>query len=235
MFEYAQYPKTMHPDKLDELLSMGWFRMGQSIFTTNFILVGSSMYRTIWLRHVIKQYQETKTLRNLKKRNRDFRIELKPLEITPAHEELFEKYKSSIPFEAASSLHQLLDGYVYEPTSIYTTYEINLYDRFNLIGCSYFDIGRKSAEGISSYFDPAYRSYSIGKYLIYMQLEVCKENGFHYFYPGYFIPGHSHLDYKLDIGTHCLEFFNPEDALWYPISDYVDQGIPIEYQDFFMD
>ena len=143
----------MHPDKLDELLSMGWFRMGQSIFTTNYILVESSMYRTIWLRHVIKQYQETKTLRNLKKRNRDFRVELKPLEITIKHEELFEKYK----------------------------------------------------------------------------------NGFNYFYPGYFIPGHSHLDYKLDIGTHCLEFFNPEDTLWYPISDYVDEGIPIEYQDFFED
>lgn len=235
MFEQFRYPQQMAPEELDVFLAKGWFRMGQSIFTTEYVLFQNCMYRTIWLRHFLKDYTQTKSFVNLKKRNKQFRIELKKCEITPRHQSLFELYKSSVAFETASSLQQLLNGYVHFPTSVYNTYEINLFDKNKLIACSYFDIGLKSAEGISAYYDPAYKSHSLGRYLIYLQIEICKGNGFQYYYPGYFVPGFSHLDYKLAIGTHCLEYFLPEDSLWYPIQSYQDAGIPIEYQDYFID
>lgn len=235
MLEKIWYPQSLAPTELDTLLSCGWFRMGQSIFTTEYVMFSTRIYRTIWLRHVLKDYRHTRTYINLKKRNRHFRIELKKVHVTPAHEALFDLYKSSVYFEAAASLYQLLDGYVYEPVQIYNTYEINIYDKDKLIACSYFDIGEKSAEGISAYYDPAYRSHSLGRYMIYLQVELCKGNGFDYYYPGYFVPGFSHLDYKLDIGTHCLEFLDPADVCWYPIADYLDEGIPIGLGEYFAD
>ncbi len=235
MFEQCLYPKSIPPDVLDVFLSKGWFRMGQSIFTTQYVLFDGRMYPSIWLRHDLKYYSETKTILNLKKRNKHFRVELKQANITPIHEELFRHYKMGIQFNAAQSLHQLLNGYSIHDVSIYNTYEINIYDRNQLIACSYFDIGTKSAEGISAYYNPDYRSSSLGKYMIYLQIEICKKNGLDYFYPGYFVPGFPHLDYKLDIGTACLEYLDIDSMLWYPINEFNDEGIPIEYQEYFLD
>ena len=233
MFEQVMYPKSLAPEMLDQLLAKGWFRMGQSIFTTEYTLFDHRMYQTIWLRHVLKDYHETKTIRNLKKRNKAFRLELKKVEITSTHEDLFSRYKGSVYFNTASSLNQLLNGYVIEEAQIFNTYEINVYDKNKLIACSYFDIGKKSAEGISSYYDPEYEKYSLGKYMIYLQIDVCRGNGFDFYYPGYFVPGFAHLDYKLAIGSDSLEFFSVEDFCWYPIAEYEPFGIPLHFQLYF--
>lgn len=232
MFEHCLYPETIAPHQLDEMLAAGWFRMGNSIFTTNYVLFNQLAYRTIWLRHVLKDYKETKTIKNLKKRNADFRIELKRAEITDEHEMLFAHYKSGIAFSAAASLDHLLHGYSLHPHSIYTTYEINLYDDYDLIGCSYFDIGHKTAEGISSFYNPEYKAYSLGKYLIYLQIEVCKGNNFDYFYPGYFVPGFPHLDYKLAIASNYLEFLDPRTKQWNAITEYEDLGLPLQLSQY---
>jgi arginine-tRNA-protein transferase len=236
MFEEVKYPSELKPEELDIYLAKGWYRMGQSIFTTSYVFFEDKIYPAIWLRHVLKNYEETKTIINLKKRNKAFRVELKQVQLSESHEELFEKYKSSIHFNAAENLFTLLYGYVYKPTNIYNTYEINIYDGAKLIACSYFDIGEKSAEGISAFYDPEYRNHSLGKYLIYLQIEICKHNNFTYFYPGYFVPGYPHLDYKLAIGTKHIEFFDPEDMLWYPISEFEDRGLSMDgLQDFFIE
>ncbi|MCC7030081.1 MAG: GNAT family N-acetyltransferase [Chitinophagaceae bacterium] len=226
MFEQVRYPQSIKPSQLDQLLAMGWFRMGQSIFTTNYIMFNRQIFRTIWLRHVLKNYTESSTFQKLKKRNKALRIVICKAQIDEAHETLFELYKSSIEFEAASSLEQLLNGYVFVPAQIYNTYEVNLYDGDQLIGCSYFDIGHKSAEGISAYFDPAYKAQSPGRYMIYLQIEFCRAQGFDFYYPGYFVPGYPHLDYKLHIGTDCLEYLDVEDGCWYPIGEFKDEDLP---------
>ena len=81
--------------------------------------------------------------------------------------------------------------------TIYNTHEINLFDGEKLIAVGYFDIGTRSAAGISSFYDPSYKKYSLGKYLIYLKMEYCQKMGFEYFYPGYFVPGYKAFDYKL--------------------------------------
>jgi len=235
MFERAAYPKRLKPEELDAYLAAGWFRMGQSIFTTEFVLFAGRIYRTIWLRCVLQQFDGGTTFSKLKKRNRDLRVTLKPAEITPEHEHLFELYRQHVSFDTAPSLAHLLFGYVFEPTHIYRTFEINLHDGDTLVACTYFDVGKNSAEGISAYYHPAYRQRSLGKYLIYIQIEWCRQNGFTYFYPGYFVPGYPHLDYKLQIGSDCLEFFVPDEMNWYAISEYEDEPISLEYGDYLKD
>ncbi len=183
------------------------------------------IYRTIWLRHVLREYRPCTTFSKLRKRNRFLRVEIKPAKITEAHEALYALYKSSIDFEVSASIDQLLNGYVYESVQLFNTYEVNLFDGDAMIGCSYFDLGKKSAQGISAFFDPAYRAGSPGRYMIFLQIEFCKQQGFDYYYPGYFVPGYPHLDYKLGIAPHCLEFLNIDDACWYPMAEFSERDM----------
>jgi arginine-tRNA-protein transferase len=228
MFEQFIYPTKHEPQVLDQMLAIGWFRMGQSLFTTNFVTFQHRIYRTIWLRNRLKDYVHTKTYHNLRKRNANFRIELKNFAIDEAHEQLFQTYRKTMPFQTSRSLTDLMYFFASQPGDVFNTYEINLYDQNKLIACSYFDVGHKSAEGISSYYHPDYKNHSLGKYLIYLQIDICLENKLDFFYPGYFVPSYTHLDYKLSIGSTCLEFIDTEDLTWYNISEYTDLGLPIE-------
>lgn len=231
MFETIEYPQELTGEELDTYLAKGWYRMGQSIFTTDYVMFEHRVYRAIWLRHELKNYSGGKSYEKLKKRNQHFEVELKPAEITLEQEALFKKYRKAMHFDPAPSLQQLLYGYVYIPANIYVTFQICIYDNAKLIACTYFDIGNTSAEGISAFYDPEYAAYSLGRYLIYLQIDLCCVYGFTHYYPGYFVPGHAHLDYKLAIGKSSLEYYSKEDMNWYPMADYVDEGISLNWED----
>ena len=95
---------------------------------------------------------------------------------------------------------------------------MNLYDGERLIGAGVFDVGKKSAAGVVSFYDPDYKSHSIGRFLIYKKIEYCKQKRIDFFYPGYFVKGIKAFDYKLEIGKDCLEYFDMSRRLWKPIS-----------------
>ena len=105
--------------------------------------------------------------------------------------------------------------------SFFNSWVMNLYDEDKLIGVGVFDIGKKSAAGVVSFYDPDYKSHSIGRYLIYKKIEYCKQRRLDFFYPGYFVKGIKAFDYKLEIGKDCLEYFDMSRRLWKPISRLV--------------
>ena len=89
-----------------------------------------------------------------------------------------------------------------------------MYDQDKMIATGFFDVGQESAAGICSIYDPAYRKYSLGKYMIYEKMFYSKSKGFDYFYPGYVVPGYTMFDYKLDIGSTALEYLNRGNGQW---------------------
>ncbi len=210
---------------LDLALYNGWFRMAQLFFTNQYICFDAVMYRTVWLRNKIKSYKSGKTISNLHKRNQRFRYDCKPLQLLDAHHNLYTKYKNFMPFDMSISLQSLL--FDFAQTDCFNTYQIEIYDNEKLIGCSFFDVGNNSAEGISSIYDPDYTKHSIGKYLIYLQIEYCKKNNIEYFYPGYFVPYYPAFDYKLGIANDCLEYYCNTSKSWKSIQDYCTETIPI--------
>jgi len=218
MFAEAHYrTEPLGPEELDHYLAEGWFRMGQSIFTCTYLGLQEHFLRVIWLRVVLEDLQSDKTLQKLSKLNSNFKIKVGKASITPEKEELFSKYKTGISFEASSSLEQLLfSGSEY---NIFNTLEINLYDADKLIAVGYFDVGKSSAEGICSFYDPAYKRYSLGKYLIYQKMLFCKNQGMQFFYLGYFTPGYKAFDYKLSIGKNKLEYFDLTTKSWNRITE----------------
>ncbi len=225
MLAQVHSPETLDPLELDFYLQQGWFRMGQTIFTTNFLSFRNQLYAAVWLRVFLPPFHTGKTREKLGKLNAGFRTEFQKASISPEKENLFAQYRTSVSFEASSSLYHLLYGK--RAMNIYDTYEVNLFDNDKLIACGYFDLGSGSAAGITSFYDPAYKKFSLGKYLIYLKMEFCKQLGYQYFYPGYFVPGYSFFDYKLSIGTRSLQFLELASAQWKPIGEFNQAQTPL--------
>ena len=219
MFAQAHYPiKTIPPSKLDDYLNQGWFRTGQTIFTCTFLHLNNEIYRAFWLRVVLDEFKNDKAYNKLLKLNSKFDIRIQQATITREKEALYTIYKKGIAFDPADSLQTLLNHDTI--INIYNTLEIELYDGNKLIGVGFFDLGNTSAAGINCFYNPEYKKYSIGKYLIYQKIQYCKNIGMQFFYLGYFGPGCKPFDYKLDIAKNALEYFDLPTQSWFNIKSW---------------
>ncbi|HTJ48602.1 MAG TPA: hypothetical protein VL443_04030 [Cyclobacteriaceae bacterium] len=227
MLAQIHYPQYLTSQELDGYLEQGWFRMGQSIFTTNFLNFKDQLYSAVWLRVLLDDYVDDTLYQRLIKQNASFRVEIGRASVTEEGEILYATYKQSISFNASASLHQLLYGKS-TLTDIYDTHEIKLYDEDRLIAIGYFDLGKSSAAGISSFYDPAYKKYSLGKYLIYLKMDYCRKMKLQYFYPGYFAPGYPAFDYKLSMGKQALQYFQLKSGQWLTINKFSQEESPLQ-------
>ncbi|HYC83693.1 MAG TPA: arginyl-tRNA--protein arginylyltransferase [Chryseosolibacter sp.] len=225
MFAESHLPEMLTPDELDRYLESGWFRMGQTIFTTNFLNFNNELYSAIWLRVALDGFGNDKTFGQLKRLNAPFNVIIRPASIDQDKEILFSRYRQSVPFNASNSVNTLLFGTAKH--NIFYTMEVVIYDKSRLIACGYFDLGRESAAGITCFYDPLYKRFSLGKYLMFLKLEYCREVGLKYFYPGYFVPGYKAFDYKLKIGKPAIEFLRVSDQQWLPIAEFNPARVPM--------
>jgi leucyl-tRNA---protein transferase len=225
MFAKSQSPQTLTAEALDDYLLRGWFRMGQTIFTTNFLNFKNEFYSAIWLRIDLARFSPDNTQKKIGKKNACFRTEVLPARANATQELLYEKYKKNISFEPSASLNTLLYGK--SPYKIFDSFEVNVYDGDKLIATGFFDVGKNAAAGISSFYDPDYKKYSLGRYLIYLKIEHCRKLGLRYFYPGYFVPGYKFFDYKLTIGQSALEYLDLRSSRWLPIDNFSDDHVPL--------
>jgi arginyl-tRNA--protein-N-Asp/Glu arginylyltransferase len=227
MFVEVHTPQHLTGQELDAYLERGWFRMGQTIFTTNFAHVQERVLSTIWLRVNLFEYERDAAHTKLLSRNSRFVTTIKPAELTEDKEVLYTCYREMLSFTVSDSLHHLLLGKG-DGSSIYNTYEVTLHDQDKLVGCGFFDLGGNSAQGIVSFYDPEYKKHSPGKYLIYSKIQFCKDLGLQYFYPGYFVPGNPYFDYKLKIARSALQFLHISSASWRNISTFTENDIPVQ-------
>lgn len=215
-FALREHPESLAPDDLDDYWSRGWFRMRQALFTTHFLEFEGRFYSAVWLRHDLQHWDDRRAFDALERRNRRFRTTFAPASIVPPSEleDLFSRYRESLTIDVAPSLADLLMGY--ESSTVFDSWEIRVHDGARLVAAGYFDRGAGAAAGITAFYDPEYRKYSLGKYIIYKKMEFCRDQGHRWFYPGYFVPGRPRFDYKLDLAPGCLEFLRLADGTWQP-------------------
>jgi arginine-tRNA-protein transferase len=227
MLAELHYPqKLLNGEELDAYLERGWFRMGQSIFTTNFLKFNGLLFSAIWLRIDLTSFQPSKTQYKLQKLNAKFRVEIKPvISLMQEHLILFDKYKNHVPFDAAPSLTHLL--YEDKISNVFDSYEICIYDNQKLIACGFFDFGEDASTGITCFYDPDYQKYSLGKYLMFLKMEFSKKQGKNFFYPGYFAPNYSMFDYKLDLAKPFLEFLDLSSSQWKTFEEFSHYVTPL--------
>jgi arginyl-tRNA--protein-N-Asp/Glu arginylyltransferase len=224
-FAEKHYPEAVVGASLDDYLAKGWYRMGQSIFTTHFLCFGEQLYSAIWVRLLMENHQFRKGQRKLMRRNAErFHIKYAPLEITPEKEALYQKYKKHFQgFIARSLSDSLLDG---EDYNTFNTIESQIYDGDRLIGLSFFDLGKDSVASILGVYDPDYAHHSIGYYTMLLEMDYCHQHNIRYYYPGYVVPGYDRFDYKLRIGD--VEYLRLSNNRWEPYRNFTEEEIPLK-------
>jgi arginine-tRNA-protein transferase len=222
--------KRILPDisgaQLDQYLRNGWFRMNQSVFTTEFLQMELDFFDAIWLRHKLDAFEFPKWFYKLK-RNKNFSVTIVPFHLTQEHEMLYQVYRESKPEGFPQSLESILFGD--SPDNIFNTIQIDVRKDGALVASGFFDLGATSAAGIVSYFDPAYKNLTLGKYATLLAYEYCKQKGLAYFYPGYFAPGNPAFDYKLDLHQPSLEYFDVPFDAWVTFGFYKREESPFAF------
>lgn len=217
---------TLSHQELDLFLANGWFRQGCVIFTTNFLRNKGLIHSAIWLRIELSAFIPSKTHQKLLKLNANFKVEFRPFILNETHETLFANYKTTITFEAAISLQDLL--YYQQTDNIYDTWEVDIYEHEKLIAVGIFDMGEFSAMGITCFYDPDYQKYSLGKYLMFLKMQYVKKHGMTHFYPGYFSPNYPIFDYKLDLAKPFTAYLELSSNKWKSIKEFSISDAPIE-------
>lgn len=225
IFAEKHYPESVLGKELDEYLARGWYRMGQSIFTTHFLCFGEQLYSAIWIRLALENFQFRKGQRKLMRRNAEqFSISYGPLDITPEKELLYQKYKRHFQGHIARSLAEsLLDD---ESYNTFQTLEARIYLDDQLVGLSFFDVGKDSAASILGIYDPQFAAYSLGYYTMLLEIDYCRQQQLRYYYPGYVVPGYERFEYKLRIGS--VEYYQLASDSWLPYDRDGEPVIPIE-------
>src|SRR5262249_29890410 len=103
MLDSLHFPTEMTGHQLDDYLSRGWFRMGQTIFTTDFIPVGNKIYRVFWLRLLVQKVSYGSKQKKLLATNKRFSVEIKKFEPNDELEDLYVLYRDSVNFSAPLS------------------------------------------------------------------------------------------------------------------------------------
>jgi len=199
---------------LDFLLAHGWYRMHQTIFTSSHLHLEES-YRVHWLRYPLAEIKAHTSHKRIRKRCQAFRYTIEDFSVLHAdHETLYAVYRLSIDFNGASSIYGCLFGEDDPGKNIYKTKCISVFDGDRLIAGGYFDLGGNSAASILHFFDPGYKDYSLGKYLMLLTIDFLTSAGYEFYYPGYVIAGNDKMNYKLFIGKEATHYFDPETISW---------------------
>lgn len=209
-------PYVLSPESLDWYLNKGWYRMGASIFTTNFLFFGGQPYSAVWIRQDLGDFTFSRSQRRLLRRNaKQFTVAWGPRVIDGERNELYDRYAADFDGFLSPSIQDSLEDYD-QTAHLFDTWEITVRDRVSnqLVAVSYFDLGQDSAASILGIYDPLLKSFSLGYYTMLLEMNYCLEHGLRFYYPGYVVPGYGRFDYKLRIGP--TDYLDLRDGSWRP-------------------
>ncbi|RYZ55589.1 MAG: hypothetical protein EOP49_02535 [Sphingobacteriales bacterium] len=203
------------PEFMDTMLGLGFYRMRQSMFTTQFTYTDdNNLIEVLWTRIRLSDYRPGRRYKALAKRCSRFEITLHKAAITDEIEALYGRYAASMDFDTPKTVKEFLIG---EGEADFFPGRMWLVrDKVNLIAVGYFDEGLSSAAGILNFYDPGYHKFSLSKWLYFESVRYAAETGKRYFYPGYIAIGFTKFDYKLEAGLKHIQVWEPDATIWIP-------------------
>jgi len=221
-YHRAEHPESLEGAELDRRLAAGWFRMHQDIFTTTHLYTDDDFYRVHWLRYELDKITDRVSHKRIRKLNAGLEVTIEKFSsIRVDHTLLFARYRAGINFDGASSISHALFDDQSPDKNIFDTYCISIIDDNRLVAGGYFDIGEKSGTSILHFFDPEYRRYSLGRYMILLTIDYLKAKGFTHYYPGYVVSGKEKMNYKLFLGRELAEYYDPSAGVWCPFDEQI--------------
>ncbi|MBX0291868.1 GNAT family N-acetyltransferase [Hymenobacter sp. HSC-4F20] len=206
----------MRAEALDFYLGQGYYRMHQDLFTCRFLPLDDALYTVHWLRVVLSEVHYGPEQRRLLRLNERFTTIIRPFHLAPEYEALYAIYLTSITFDAPETVEAfLLAGATH---NVFTTSVLEVRDQGQLIAVGIFDSGARSVAGIMNFYHPAYRKYSLGKYLMLLKINYARQQQKAYYYPGYLVHNYPKFDYKLFPCLAATEVFESATGRWLPFS-----------------
>ena len=212
MLQDIHIPHSLSGRELDLYLAHGWYRMGPAIFTTQAITLNDVVYPVQWLRLNLSKFVLTSGLRKLMKRNREFSISVRPLEITTEMEDLYSRYYDTVDFDASPSVTDFMLCGALE--AVFDSYVVELRHHKKLIAAGIYDQGEKAIAGIMNFYEPSYARYSLGRYMMLLKALMATEAGMQFYYPGYIAEGLSKFDYKKKLLPEATEVYRVKEMIW---------------------
>ena len=201
---------------LDDYLAAGYYRSQHLLFTTQQTQISSQqkLYPVFWLRIPVSNLVESASAAVIRKNCSLFSFSYNKAKINNSINELYSSYLSTIEFEAAESC----GSYLHDPNfeNPFNSKMIQIKDMNNLIAIGYFDVGKISMAGILNFYHPAYKKYSLGKFLMLKKLDYARAKNLHYYYTGYISTESNKFDYKIFPDKYAIEVFLPKEKIWVP-------------------
>jgi len=198
------YAEDISPQKLDALLANGWRHFGEHFFRYNIGFHEHELRLVLPLRIRLKDFAHSKSQRRILKKNQDLQTVIRPIEITPEKESLFEAHRQRFTYGIPDSIYDFHSNSPAETPC--EALEVCVYDQEKLLAASFFDVGAATVSAVSAMFDPQETSRSLGIFTMLLTIDYAANNGKTFYYPGYAYEGNSFYDYKKRFSA--LEFFD---------------------------
>lgn len=205
--------------KLDRYLERGWYRMGAYIFTTHSLCPngGEECYPVFWLRYDTHKVHTGSTAKKIVKGCKGMAVRFRRFFMTDELSDLYKRYHAALDFRASDSLESVL----YDVNSVvYESWVVEVLDGNRLIAAGVFDRGQQTIAGIVNFYDPEYKRHSLGKLLVLLKLQFCRQQGIRWYYPGYYAIGYDKFDYKLFLDKNATEVYLPENDEWVAYTNF---------------
>ena len=233
MENWLEFEDGISEQELDNYLANGWFRMKQSLFTTDETYDNSFVRLLFWLRVNIPAVKLGKKQKRVYKKTQSFTIEIGEWKLNNEIENLWQKYISYIDFFALTSVSAyLFNNESGDIKNIFNTKMVTIRDNGRLIAVGYFDIASNSIAAILHFYDPEYRSFSLGKYLMLLEMDYARNNNKQFYYTGYIGIGINKFDYKLFCDINATEVYVPQDDEWVLWNTIGKVGLEQKFFDF---
>lgn len=197
------------PFRIDELLAEGYFRHARNMASYEMMYFEDQMNGVLPLRCTLTPQMFSKSQRKkINQSLRKFEIEIKPLEITPKHSQLFKEYRLNRFDEEDKSLDEYFGANAIDELDSlpYHTWQVNIWKNDKLIGASYFDVGHTSISSLMAIYDYEFKQEGLGFISMLLEMKWAQEQGKEFYYPGYTLDLPSCFDYKLRLPN--VSYFN---------------------------
>ena len=204
--------QPLDPIVFDSYMANGWRLLGYSIIRHNFAVCRSQMCGTIPLRIRLRDFQFSKSQRQLLRRNAGLSVGFGPIHLTPEHDALFQIHSELRFSERRPDLLATFIGAQahLEPVKG-MSFSVRMADG-QVAAYSFMHVGQKAVSGTYCFFHPDFSKYSLGTYTLLLEILKSQELGMEYYYPGYSYDVPSQFDYKMNF--NALEAYSWKTGEW---------------------
>lgn len=203
---------AVSPERLDQLLNLGWRHFGRTFFRYSLFFGKRSLRWVQPVRVDLCRNELTASQRRVLRRNADLEVSAAPARIDAEREDLFCQHRTRFREDMPPSL---ADFFGHDLTAYpCTLLEITARFQGRLIAASFLDLGSECVSSVYAVFDPEFSRRSLGIATMIWEMAEARRRRAKFYHPGYAFHDCPSMDYKKRF--RGAEWFDWK-SLWQPL------------------